>query len=309
MFKIGIIGTGETALHHLNVLGAGKGFSVTGFWSPDTQAGDAFCKKPGIKCFDRLEDLLGHCDVVDLASSPKEQFSLAVRAIKSSKHLFMENPLLTSPEETLHLLKLSQEAQVKVQVNYAERFNPVYKTSLPYLSKPMYIEAQRHIAFAGQNREIPVVMDLMMHDIDIILSIVKANIRTVHATGVNVFNGTPDIVNASLAFDNGAVANLTANRIAAKNIRRIKFYQHQARVQADFLKNRVKILRKQKGKNENKPHIENLKTKKQDKLSRAFDSFYNALKQNKNPETGLEQAFQNLKAALLINEKIEMLTP
>lgn len=303
MIKVGVIGTDETALHHLKVLQALKGFRISGVW--DTDPGAALrCKKRGLPFFRHYEELLHNSDVIDLASLQADHFLLATKAIKMSKHLFIERPGLSTPEEVLRLIELSREAGVKVQVNYPERFNPAYHAALPYLTKPLYIEAQRHTAFAGENRDIPVVMDLMMHDIDIILSIVKANIRTVHATGVNVFNGTPDIVNANLEFDNGVVANLTANRIAAKNIRRIKFYQHKIRVQTDFLKNRVKILHKQDGKLQKK----NLKTGQEDKLLLALSGFYKHLTLGKTLAPGLEQAYQNLTAAFLINEKIEMLS-
>jgi predicted dehydrogenase len=304
MIKVGVTGTGETALRHLKVLQALKGFGISGIWDPAPGA-EVRCKKWGIPCFRHYEELLRNSDVIDLASLQTDHFLLASKAIKRSKHLFIDRTGFSSPEEVLRLIELSREADVKVQVHYPERFNPAYNASLPYLTNPLYIEAQRHTAFADENRNIPVVMELMMHDIDIILSIVKANIRTVHATGVNVFNGTPDIVNANLEFDNGVVANLTANRIAAKNIRRIKFYQHKGRVQTDFLKNRVKILRKQ----DNKLHMKNLKTGHEDKLFLALSSFYDHLIRNKTPVTGLEHAYQNLKAAFLINEKIEMLSP
>ena len=303
MIKVGVTGTEETALQHLKVLQGLKGFRIAGVWDP-TPGAALRCKRMGLPCFGHYDELLLHSDVIDLVSMGPDGFLLATKAIKKSKHLFIESPGLFSPEEVLRLIELSHEADVKVQVNYPERFNPAYSASLPYLAKPLYIEAQRHVAFAGENPEIPVVMDLMMHDIDLILSIVKANIRTVHATGVNVFNGTPDIVNANLEFDNGVVANLTANRIAAKNIRRIKFYQHKMRVQTDFLKNRVKILHKQG----NKLHMKNLQTGKEDKLFLSLAGFYRQITLHKTPVPGLDQAYQNLKAAFLINEKIEMLS-
>lgn len=308
MIKVGVTGIENISLRHISVLQAIKGFEVSGVWAPGLTGADPFCQKPGLKCFQRFEELLENSDVIDLASLHTDHFLLAAKAVKKSKHLFIEGPVLFTPEEALRLFELSNEAGVKVQVNYPERYNPAYSASLPHLSKPLYIEAQRHIAYADRNHEIPVVTDLMMHDIDIILSIVKANIRTVHATGVNVFNGTPDIVNANLEFDNGVVANLTANRIAAKDIRRIKFYQHQARIQTDFLKNRVKILRKKKGGTGGRLYTQNLKIRKEDKLFLALSGFYKNITAHKTPLTGLDHAYQNLKAAFLINEKIEMLT-
>jgi predicted dehydrogenase len=308
MIKIGIVGTGERALQHAEALASVSGFRISGVWTSSPAEPDAWYHKKRIPVFESFEALLQHSDAVDLISSKPDPFSLSAKAVKNSKHLFIDNPALFSPEEILKLIQLTSEAGVEVETNYPERFNPAYSASLSFLTKPLYIEAQRHLAFSGKNNEVPVVMDLMMHDIDIILSIVKGNIRMVHARGVNVFNGTPDIVNVNLEFDNGVVANLTANRIAAKNIRRMKFYQHKARIQADFLKHRIKILREQNGKTDNKFVIKDLKPPEKDPLVQALSVFYRRLTKQKGPVPGLDQVYQSLKTVFLINEKIEMLT-
>lgn len=309
MIKIGVAGIDEISFHHLKAIQSLAGFQISGIYDSHTENAPELCKRGGLNYFEDFGELLQNSDVVDIASPHLNHFPLAIDAIRKSKHLFIDSPVVSSPAEALQLINLSEEADVRVQVNYPERFNPAYTATLPFLTRPLYIEAQRHIAFEDQQKEIPIVMDLMMHDIDIILSIVKANIRTVHATGVSVFNGSPDIVNANLEFDNGVVANLTANRIASKNIRRIKFYQQQAHVQADFLKHSVKILRKQNEKIDDRFLIKNLNAPKEDKLLMALSSFYQSLIQNKKPLVSLESAYQNLKAAFLIDEKVQMLTP
>ncbi len=309
MLKIGIVGMDKTALRHLRMM-AGTGFTTTGIFAPQQPEARALCRKMNIRYFSDFNDLLQQSDAIDLASPLPEYYPLAAQTIRKSGHLFIENAVLPSPEEALRLIKLTGEARVIVQVNYPERHHPAYQAALPYISGPLYIEAQRHIAFTDQNKDLPVVMDLMMHDIDIVLSLAKANIRKVHATGVKVFNGTPDIVNANLEFDNGVVANLTANRIASKNIHRIKIYQRHARIQADFLKNRVKILR-QKVSSAESPFVAEIKEPEaipEDKLTLALTRFYNNIKHQKTPAVGLEDAYQNLKAAFLINDKIELLS-
>ncbi len=309
MIKIGLAGMDKISNNHLKVIHSVDGLQLSGIFSPQAENAREICETKGIKFFEDFGELLQDSDAVAIISPHTNHFQLAAEAIKKSKHLFIENPVFANPAEALKLIHLSEEANVKVQVYYPGRFNPAYTAALPYLSHPLYIEAQRHIAFDNQQNEIPVVMDLMMHDIDIVLSIVKANIRTVHASGVNVFNGSPDIVNANIEFDNGAVANLTANRIASKNIRRIKFYQHQVHIQADFLKHRLKILRKQNDKINDSFLIKNLKTPKENKLLPALREFYLSLAKNTKPFITLDSTYQNLKAALLINEKIQMLAP
>ncbi len=309
MIKIGLVGIDETSENHLKAIRSIDGFMLSGVFDSHIKNARELCEKEGLAFFDDFGELLQNSEVIDIASPQMDHFPLASEAIKKSKHLFIDSPILSSPGEALRLIDLSKEADVIIQVNYPERFNPAYTAALPYLNNPMYIETQRHIAFSDQRQDIPVVMDLMMHDIDIVLSIVKANIRNVHATGVNVFNGSPDIVNANLEFDNGVVANLTANRIAAKNIRRIKFYQHQARVQADFLKCRIKIIEQQSKKTTNNFFIKNLKTPREDKLLLALHDFYSTLTKNLRPTVTLDSAYQNLKAAALIDEKVQMLYP
>jgi len=309
MIRIGVAGIDKTSLNHLNAIQSLAGFQLSGIYDPHTKNAPELCKKGGLNYFEDFGELLQNSDVIDIASPHLNHFPLAVDAIKKSKHLFIDSPVVSSPAEALQLINLSGEADVKVQVNYPERFNPAYTATLPFLTRPLYIEAQRHVAFNDQQKKVPIVMDLMMHDIDIILSIVKANIRTVHATGVGVFNGSPDIVNANLEFDNGVVANLTANRIASKNIRRIKFYQYQTRLQSDFLKHRIKILRKQNEKVDDRFLIKNLKAPKEDKLLLALTEFYQSLSLNKKPFVNLDSTYQNLKAAFLIDEKVQMLTP
>jgi len=307
MLKIGIVGMDKTARHHIRVM-ADTGFTIAGIFAPQQSDARLFCQKMNIRYFSDFGQLLQEAEVVDLASPSPEYYPLAVQTIKKSRHLFLENAVLASPEEALQLIELTDEAHVIVQVNYPERYHPAYSTARAYVSDPLYIEAQRHIAFTTPNRSLPVVMDLMMHDIDIVLSLVKGNIRKVHATGVKVFNGTPDIVNANLEFDNGVVVNLTANRIASKNIRRIKLYQRHARIQADFLKNRVKVLRQKESSVEEPFIVKEPKIIDQDKLTRSLLDFSNHIQLHKTPSVSLEDAYRNLKAAFLINDKIELLS-
>ncbi len=309
MIRIGVAGYDEQSAEHLRVLATLPAYKVTGIWAPHTPEAEIWCKNRGLPCFEKFEDLLQQVDVIDLASARWDHFSLAVKTIKRSKALFIDTPFFTDPSQVLELIELSKEAGVMVHVHYPERYNPAYQASLPYLRKPLYIETRRHLALSGKNRPAsPDMTELMIHDIDIILRIVKANIRTVRATAVNVFNGSPDIVNAHLEFDNGAVASLTTNRIASKNIHRMKFYQHKGHIQADFLNHRIKILREENSRLSDKFSEHHLHPPAGNKLRRSLSSFYKQLTRDKTPVSELDHTYQNLKTAWLINEKIEMLT-
>ncbi len=308
MVRIGVAGSNNCTAEHLRVLAGLPQFEVAGIWSANTPQAENICRKWRVRCFSDFGELLQHVDVIDMASPDTDHFSLAERSIKESKHLFIDNPRFQHPRQILELIELSKEAGIVAHVHYPEQYNPAYQASLPYLSKPLYIETQQHLAFAKQNSPSSVITQLMMHDIDLILRIVKANIRTARATAVNVFNGTPDIVNAHLEFDNGAVANLTANRIASKNIHRMKFYQHKRRIQADFLKYRIKILQEEKNHLSDQFTVKNLHPPKENKLRQSFSAFYEQLSGGKPEISGLDHTYQNLRTAWLINEKIELLT-
>lgn len=163
--------------------------------------------------------------------------------MRKSKHVFIEKPVTETVEEAKMLMELAREADVKVQVGHVERFNPAFQSAIPYLNKPMFIETHRLAQFNPRGTDVPVVLDLMIHDIDIILSVVKSGIKRVSASGVAVVSDTPDITNARIEFDNGCVANLTASRISMKNMRKSRFFQKDAYIGVDFLTKELEVVR------------------------------------------------------------------
>jgi predicted dehydrogenase len=163
--------------------------------------------------------------------------------MKGSKHVFIEKPLVTTLEEARTLIAISDEARVKVQVGHVERFNPAFIAASPFIQQPMFIETHRLAQFNPRGTDVPVILDLMIHDIDIVLSIVKSNIKKISASGVPVVSDTPDIANARIEFDNGCVANLTASRISMKNMRKTRLFQHDAYIAIDFFEKDIEIIR------------------------------------------------------------------
>jgi predicted dehydrogenase len=181
-------------------------------------------EKFGLKRFETIEALMVHVDCVDIVTPTFAHFETASFALKNSKHVFIEKPITETTEEAKTLMLLAREANVKVQVGHVERFNPAFQAALPYFNKPLFIETHRLAQFNPRGTDVPVVLDLMIHDLDIILSVVKSGIKRISASGVAVVSDTHDITNARIEFDNGCVANLTASRISMKNMRKSRFF-------------------------------------------------------------------------------------
>jgi predicted dehydrogenase len=243
MLKIGVLGVGHLGKIHVKCINLIDEYELVGFYDPDEEKAQAAIKDFGIRRFESVSSLIDHVDVVDIVTPTISHFECASEAIKKSKHVFIEKPIVTTPKEARDLIELASEADVKVQVGHVERFNPAFSAVKESINKPMFIEAHRLAEFNPRGTDVPVVLDLMIHDIDIVLSVVKSNIKKVHASGVNVVSETPDIANARLEFDNGAVANLTASRISLKNMRKTRFFQKDAYITVDFLKKESEVVK------------------------------------------------------------------
>lgn len=243
MLKIGVLGAGHLGKIHIRCIKEIEKYELIGFHDPDPLTSAKVAEEFGIKPYESVEALINDVDVVDIVTPTIAHFSCASIALKNSRHVFIEKPIVTTPQEAKDLIKIAREANVKVQVGHVERFNPAFLTAQPYLKQPMFIETHRLALFNPRGTDVPVILDLMIHDIDIVLSVVKSNIRKISASGVAIVSDTPDIANARLEFDNGCVANLTASRISMKNMRKSRFFQRDAYIAVDFLTKEFEIVR------------------------------------------------------------------
>jgi predicted dehydrogenase len=243
MLKIGVIGAGHLGKIHINCIKQIPDFQLVGFYDTNPEITAGIKSEFGIHAFESISELIETADVIDIVTPTFAHFEHAAHALKRFKHVFIEKPIVATPAEAMQLMDIAQEANVKVQVGHVERFNPAFLAALPYFETPMFIESHRLSGFNGRGNDVPVILDLMIHDIDIILSVVKAEIRKISASGVAVVNSTPDIANARLEFDNGCVANLTASRISLKSMRKSRFFQKDAYISVDFLNKAAEIVR------------------------------------------------------------------
>ncbi len=243
MLKIGVLGAGHLGKIHLKCIRDIKHYELIGFYDPDEINAQQVEEEFHTSAYTSLEEIIGQSDVVDIVTPTISHFNCASRALKQSKHVFIEKPVVTTPEEAMELIKIAQEARVKVQVGHVERFNPAFLAARPFIQNPMFIETHRLSPFNPRGTDVPVVLDLMIHDIDIVLSVVRSHVRKINASGVPILSSTPDIANARLEFDNGCVANLTASRISMKKMRKSRFFQRDAYIAVDFLDNTLEIIR------------------------------------------------------------------
>ncbi len=242
MLKIGVLGAGHLGKIHIRLIKEIDHYELVGFYDPDAKNATIAAEEFGIPRFDSIEALMDAVDVVDIVTPTLSHYECAAMALKNSKHVFIEKPVTNTTDEAKSLMQLAEEANVKVQVGHVERFNPAFITARPHFDQPMFIETHRLAQFNPRGTDVSVVLDLMIHDIDIILSVVKSNIKRISASGVAVVSDTPDIANARIEFDNGCVANLTASRMSLKNMRKSRFFQKDAYIAVDFLEKAVEIV-------------------------------------------------------------------
>jgi predicted dehydrogenase len=245
MLQVGVFGTGHLGKFHLNNWKEIAGVEIAGFYDPDDITAEAVAHQYGIKRFESDDALIEAADVVDVVAPTNFHFPICAKAIRKGKHVFVEKPLANTVEQAQDLVKLVTESGIKLQVGHVERFNPAFLALKNVFLNPMFIEVHRLAQFNPRGTEVSVILDLMIHDIDIILSVVKSDVKSISASGVAVLTNTPDIANARIEFDNGCVANLTSSRISMKKMRKLRMFQKDAYIGVDFLNKKTEIIKLQ----------------------------------------------------------------
>ena len=322
MFKIGVLGAGHLGKIHIKCIKEISDYQLIGFYDMDETNARQVETDLGIKRFNSIDELVDAVDIVDIVTPTLSHFECASQAMRKSKHVFIEKPLTTTLDEAKDLINLANEANVKVQVGHVERFNPAFIAAQPFFTQPMFIETHRLAQFNPRGTDVPVILDLMIHDIDIILSVVKSNIKKISASGVAVVSDTPDIANARLEFDNGCVANLTASRISMKNMRKSRFFQRDAYISIDFMDKETEIIRLKNLEGEADPFamtidlgegkgikqiwFEKPEVKPLNAIRTELETFYSAIKNNNVPTVTIMDGYNSLEVAYSIIEKLNL---
>ncbi|MBG0781796.1 MAG: Gfo/Idh/MocA family oxidoreductase [Bacteroidales bacterium] len=321
MLKIGVLGAGHLGKIHLKCIQQLPEYELIGFYDPDDANAQKVAEDFNLKAFDSIESLIEATEVVDIVTPTVSHFSCAAQSLKKSRHVFIEKPVVATPEEANELIKLARESRVKVQVGHVERFNPAFLAVQNSLNNPLFIEAHRLAQFNPRGTDVPVILDLMVHDIDIVLSSIRSKVKSINASGVAVVSDTPDITNARITFENGAVANLTASRISLKNMRKARFFQKDAYITVDFLEKQSEIVRMKSiseepddpmamvldlggGKGSKQISFEKPEIAPVNAIKMELEKFYEAIVNDQKPAVSIDDGVEVLKLAYQILEEV-----
>lgn len=312
MLKAGVLGAGHLGKIHLKLLQQSSKYELVGFYDPIEDYARQVSNEFGYAYFTSIDELIDAVDVIDIVTPTLNHFDCAVSAIEKGKHIFIEKPITKTVEEAELLRDLVQKKKIRGQVGHVERFNPAFTAVKDMISNPMFIESHRLAEFNPRGTDVPVVLDLMIHDIDIILSVVNSEVKDIHASGVSVISDTPDIANARIEFENGCVANLTASRISLKNMRKSRFFQKDAYISVDFLEKKSEvvkmkdapenpddfamILQNAEG-NKKQIYFENPRIEQNNAILDELESFADAINNGSTPIVSLRQGTRALQVA------------
>lgn len=315
MLKAGVLGAGHLGKIHLKLLKQSEKYDLIGFYDPIKENALKVAQEFGYKSFDTIQELIDAVDVIDIVTPTLSHFDCAKYAIEKGKHVFIEKPITNTVEEAEELIKLTKKYNVKGQVGHVERFNPAFTAVKGSITNPMFIETHRLAEFNPRGTDVPVVLDLMIHDIDIILSVVKSKVKNVSASGVSVISDTPDIANARIEFENGCVANLTASRISLKNMRKSRFFQKDAYIAVDFFEKATEVVKMKDAPEipgdydmilqnaegiKKQIYFENPTVEANNAILDELETFADAINNNTTPIVSLEQGTEALRVAHMI---------
>src|SRR6476620_6489890 len=320
MLKVGVLGAGHLGKIHLRLLQQSEKYELVGFYDEHHENGAKIEAEFGYKQFDTIAKLIHAVDVIDIVTPTLSHYKCAKVAIKSGKHVFIEKPISTTVEEAEEIIALSKEYNVKGQVGHVERFNPAFTAVKDQIENPMFIETHRLAEFNPRGTDVPVVLDLMIHDIDAILSVVKSKVRFVHASGVSVLSQSPDIANARIEFENGCVANITSSRISMKNMRKSRFFQKDAYISVDYLDKVCEVVKMKDAPEvpgdfdmilqnaegvKKQIYYDNPSVEPNNAILDELESFADAINNNATPVVTLEQATEALRVAYQIIDSMK----
>ena len=320
MIKIGLLGAGHLGKIHLKLLKTISDFEVVGFYDSDSEVRNKVSSEFSVPAFLDYDTLLAQVDAVDIVIPTISHYEYARKAVREYKHIFIEKPLTQTTDEGKRLATLVKEAGIKAQVGHVERFNPAFLAIKDECTQPMFIEGHRLAQWNPRGTDVSVVLDLMIHDIDLVLSVVKSTVKRIMASGVAIVSSTPDIANARIEFTNGCVANLTASRISLKNMRKMRFFQKNAYISVDFLDKKSEIVslidpeqtttpeqirfdfevaEQKKSLLFSQPQVESVNS-----IQLELQTFANCIKNDTDPVVTIEQAYQALMTAQMVIEKM-----
>ncbi len=316
--RIGVVGTGHLGNIHLKCLKQ-TDFNCIGVFDIDRDKAIVAASQHQIKSFSSFQNMLQEVDATIIVSDTTSHFELAQESIQANKHTFIEKPVTANVDEA-HALNATVHSypDVKVQVGHVERYNPAFVTAMEQLQNPKFIECHRLANFNPRGNDVSVILDLMIHDLDILLTVVKSKVHEIRANGVSIVSKTPDICNARIEFENGCVANVTASRISLNQMRKFRIFQSDAYIGIDFLKKQSQIIQLKDEQAKDSMKIEthlgtkylNVKSQPAQELNAIVEEqkdFYNAIVNDLTPTVNVNHALNVMKLADNIEKKLNKL--
>lgn len=321
MLKVGVLGAGHLGKIHLRLLNQSSKYELVGFYDPFEENAKKIAAEFGYKKFDSIAELINAVDVIDIVTPTLSHYDCALEAIQAGKHIFLEKPISNTVEEAEKIIAIAKKHNVKGQVGHVERFNPAFKAVKDKIENPMFIETHRLAEFNPRGTDVPVVLDLMIHDIDAILSVVKSKVKSVNASGVAVISDSPDIANARIEFENGCVANVTSSRISMKNMRKSRFFQKDAYISVDYLEKICEVVKMKDAPEvpgdfdmilqnaegiKKQIYFDNPQVDTNNAILEELETFADAINNNTTPIVTLEDGTEALRVAYMIIDSMEM---
>lgn len=316
MLRIGLAGAGHLGKIHLKCLLQIPEWNCIGFYDLSPETRKSVSEEFQLPAFDSFEEMVEACDAVDIVSSTSSHHALAAYAIARDKHCFIEKPVTSTMEEALHLQELCKQHPVNIQIGHVERFNPSFAAIRPYIHQPKFIEAHRLSSFNPRGRDVSVIHDVMIHDLDLICLLAKSPVKEIRASGVSLVSPLPDICNARIEFENGLICNVTASRISMKQMRKLRIFQEDAYISIDMLEKEAQVIRLLDEKQEDTLEIDthkgpryislvNPEIKPVNAILEELKSFYKSIVTKEVPEVNLDEGIQALSLVQAITKQIE----
>ena len=242
--RAGVIGVGHLGQHHARLYASLPGAHLVGVVDQSVERAQTIADRHGARVFHTADEMLPHVDVVSVAVPTSSHYAVAKTCLQAGKHVLVEKPIAVTPAEAQELVQLAKRRDCCVQVGHSERFNPVMALMRPHIGRPVFIECHRLSSFSERGTDVDVVMDLMIHDLDLVLSLNPGSIEEVRAAGVAVLSTSIDIANARIQFKSGCVANLTSSRVSTNKMRRLRLFQRNNYLSIDFQTRQGMICRR-----------------------------------------------------------------
>ena len=317
--RVGVIGAGHLGKHHIKHLANHGEIEFIGAFDKNKSALNKVCEEFSVKALDSIDQLIFQCDAVNIVTPTDTHFDIAKKFLDNKKDVLIEKPITNTVEEAQSLIDLAKKNGCIIQVGHIERFNPTINKLKNFIKDPHYIEIERLAPFQSRGTEVPVILDLMVHDIDLVLEIVSSPIKNIHASGAKMMSNTIDLAHAHIKFENGVVANLKSSRISQNYVRKIRTYQNNLYSITDLMIPQIEVYSLEKsnlftenvisknvdaGGQDKMLYYEKFSPEKKDALLEEINNFIKSIKTRKSPNVSGEDGKKALEIALQIENKI-----